>query len=142
MAHLWYQERIRTSGDEDLTAFVAHEVEGEKEQGQSVCCQRKRCMRYAGGVLLNLKSYARGRRRGMRQEEKTTVRACGHGERRQPKGFHQRVLTIAATDVVHDLTNVFFGFHLRSFSHSALLCRSGGASVVDWGHWTEHGGEG
>ena len=28
MAHLWYQEHIRNSGDEDHMAFIAHEVEG------------------------------------------------------------------------------------------------------------------
>ena len=40
MAHLWYQERIPTSGDEDLMAFVAHEAQvkedswrGEKDGG-------------------------------------------------------------------------------------------------------------
>ena len=31
MAHLWYQERILTSGDEDLMAFVAHEVQGKDD---------------------------------------------------------------------------------------------------------------
>ena len=33
MAHLWYQEHILASGDEDHTAFVAHEVEGTEEGG-------------------------------------------------------------------------------------------------------------
>ena len=31
MAHLWYQERIPTSGDEDLMAFVAHEVQVKED---------------------------------------------------------------------------------------------------------------
>ena len=34
MAHLWYQEHIRGSGNEDHTAFVAHEVAGVEESGE------------------------------------------------------------------------------------------------------------
>ena len=40
MAHLWYQEHIRTSGDEDHTVFVAHEVDRRAESKMSFCWAR------------------------------------------------------------------------------------------------------